>query len=299
MPLPVVAITAEDGRLPAEARAAIVASCARVSGQGHCVERGDPYAPAARYLAVVTVPADGKLRVALRLRGDNALRSARDLVFSEARLGEEHWNSTGLVIAALVADADADADARPIREKALAAPLLKAEPNRTPARSDVWLRVAVCSVAAPGFGFDPWRLGAEMRLAAGSRRFLLYPLLATRFSLASGRARTRAFSEALGLGLRLIDQDDGVGLNLEVAGVSDTLLISAATREGTQESFRTRYGARLGLSSTVRLVSRLHAFFGAEVSWLGERAVLEIDGERLGAEPRYLPGFALGLSLGF
>jgi hypothetical protein len=46
-------------------------------------------------------------------------------------------------------------------------------------------------------------------------------------------------------------------------------------------------------------VSRFHAFFGAEVSWLGERAVLELDGERLGAEPRFVPGFALGLSLGF
>jgi hypothetical protein len=301
MPLPIVAIVAEDSRLPAEARSAIVASCARVSGQGRCVAGSDPYAPAARYLAVVTVAADGKLRVDLRLRRDSASRGARDLVFPDTKLGDEHWNSAGLVIAALVADADAnaDADAPPSQEKALAAPILKAEPSRTRTRSDVWLRVAVCGVAAPGFDFDPWRLGAEVRLAAGSRRFLLYPLLAARWTFASGRAHTRATSEAFGLGLRLIDQDDSVDLNLEVVGMSDTLLISATTREGTQESFRTRYGARLGLSSNVQLMSRLRAFLGAEVSWLGERAVLEIDGERLGAEPRYVPGFALGLSLGF
>src|SRR3954466_14624369 len=102
MPLPVVAIVTDDSRLPLDATAAIVSSCAHVSGAGLCVGEGDPLAPAARFGAVVSLTPEGKLHVALRSRVDGTVQRERDLVFASADYGTEHWNSTGLVIAALV-----------------------------------------------------------------------------------------------------------------------------------------------------------------------------------------------------
>ncbi len=103
MPLPLVAIIAEGGPWPVEARPAIVESCAKALGAALCIGEGEALAPAARYLALVSLGLDGKLRVNLRSRGDNLPRGDRDLAFTSPELGSEHWNSTGLVVAALVA----------------------------------------------------------------------------------------------------------------------------------------------------------------------------------------------------
>jgi hypothetical protein len=296
MPLPVVAIAVEDNRLPADAGAAIVASCARVSGAAHCVREGDPLSPAARYLAVVQVSAGGKLHVALHARSDQALQAERDLVFVSSSYGSEHWNSAGLVIAALVADAEP-----PAAETRASTPLVhNAQQPTAHAAPGVWVQVDISGVATPGFNFDPWRVGAETKLAFGSPRSAFYPVLALRWSTASGRVDSRALDAALGAGARLIHlEEDKVVLRLELSAVSDTLLVSATTREGAQQSFRNRLGVRVGLRSSLRLAAPLHAVFGAEATWLSHRAAVEIDGQRLGAEPRYLPGFTVGLSLAF
>lgn len=296
MPLPVVAIAVEDNRLPVDAGAAIVASCARASGAALCVREGDPLSPAARYLAVVQLSAEGKLHVALRARVDQALQSERNLVFVSSSYGPEHWNSAGLVIAALVADAEP-----PSLEPREAKPSVQtAQPRTAPATQGLWVHVDISGVATPGFDFDPWRFGAETKLAFGSPRSAFYPALALRWLTANGRVDSRALDVALGGGARLIHlEEDKVVLRLELSLVGDTLLVSAPTRDGEEQRFRNRFGARLGLSSSLRLAAPLHVHFGAEATWLGHRAAVEIDGQRLGAEPRYVPGFTLGLSLAF
>ncbi len=295
MPLPLVAIVAEDSRLPVDAGAAIVASCARASGEALCVRQADALAPAARYLAVVSVTPEGKLHVALRSRADGRVQRERELVFVSSNYGAEHWNSTGLVIAALVADAEPPPNVEALAPRPRAADTSSGRPERA-----VWVRVDISGVATPGFDFDPWRLGAELKLAFGSPSFPLYPAVAVRWLTANGRVQSRALSAAIGAGVRLIHLSaDRVALRLELAAVSSALLVSATTNDGAEQSFRTRYGARLGLSSSFRLAPALHAFLGAEASWFGQRAAVELDGHRLGAEPRYVPGFATGLSLTF
>ncbi len=297
MPLPVVAIVAEDTRLPFEAAPAIVASCARVSGEARCVRQADPLAPAASYLAVVSVTPEGKLHVALLSRADGSVQRERDLVFVSSSFGAEHWNSAGLVIAALVADAEPPPTVESPAPRPAAADI---SASAAPVRRGMWVRVDISGVATPGFDFDPWRLGAELKLAFGSPSFPLYPAVAVRWLTANGRVQSQALSVAAGAGIRLIHlSEDKVALRLELAAVSGTLLVSATTSNGTEQSFRTRYGARLGLTSSFRLAPPLHAFLGAETSWFGHRAALELDGQRVGAEPRYVPGFTLGLSLTF
>jgi hypothetical protein len=296
MPLPLVAIAVEDNRLPADAGAAIVASCARVSGAALCVREGDALSPAARYLAVVQLSAERKIHVSLRARFDQALQSERDLVFVSSSYGAEHWNSAGLVIAALVADAEPPA----IEPRATKPPVPAAQQRTAPAAQGLWVQVDIMGVGSPGFDFEPWRFGAETKLAFGSPRSAFYPALALRWLTANGRVDSRALGAALGAGARLIHlEDDKVVLRLELTAVADTLLVSAMTRDGEQQSFRNRFGARVGLSSSLRLVAPVHVLFGAEATWLGQRAAVEIDGQRLGAEPRYVPGFTLGLRLAF
>ena len=297
MPLPVVAIVAEDSRLPVEAGAAIVASCARVSGEALCVRQSDALAPAARYLAVVSVTPEGKLHLALRSRVDGSVQRERDLVFVSSSFGPEHYNSAGLVIAALVADAEPPPTVESPAPRPAAADIAR---SAAPVQRAVWVRVDISAVATPGFDFDPWRVGGELKLAFGSASFPLYPVVAVRWLTANGRVQSRALSTAIGAGVRLIHlSEDKVALRLELAAVSGTLLASATTNKGAEQSFRTRYGARLGLSSSFRLAPALQAFLGAEASWFGQRAAVELDGQRLGAEPRYVPGFATGLSLSF
>jgi len=294
MTLPVVAIVAEGDALPAEARPAIVASCAKALGESLCVEQGTSLAPAARYLAVVMLGARGKLRVNLRLRSDNQKQGHgdRELVFSSGDLGPEHWNSTGLVVAALVADAEQAVATQPT-------PLPRKAEVSPPATGNVWARVGLTVVASPGFDFDPWRLGPTLRVSFGFGREVLYPVLTSRWLTASGQVRSDVVSGAAGVGWRVIQLADRLELDLELAGVVDTLLVSAPSQDRTEQSFQVRYGARLGVSSSLRLSGVLHAFGGVEATWLGNRAILELDGKRLGAEPRYLPGFEVGLRLTF
>ncbi len=296
MPLPVVAIIAEGRPLPVEARPAIVASCAKALGEALCIGESDALGPAARYLAVVSVGLDGKLRVNLRSRRDNVPRGERDLVFASAELGPEHWNSAGLVVAALVADA----------EQTAAAWAPPPEPPRTreadvnpPGPVGLWARVSVTVVVSPGFDFDPWRLGPTLRFAAGSPHGLFYPVLTTRWLTASGLVRSDVVNGALGVGARVINLAERLELDVEFSGVADALMVSAVSQGTTEQSFRVRYGARLGVSSSVRFAGSVHGFGGVDATWLGNRAILELDGQRLGVEPRYSPGFEVGLRLTF
>jgi hypothetical protein len=300
MPLPLVAISVEDSRLPADAAQVIVASCARVSGNSRCVEERNSLAPAALYAASVHVIGDGKLHVALRRRHDNQPLAERELVFASTDLSREHYNSAGLVVAALVADAEPPfAPLEHASSRPAAATTLPPGTTMTPAAAgrDVWARVDMAGLACRGFGFDPWRLGLQTKFAFGAGHFALYPVLAVRWSTASGQVEAKGFSAALGFGARLIEPEDRLGLELELSAVSDSLLVSAATAQGTEQSFRSRLGARLALTSSFRLVSEVYAVAGADTTWLSHRAVVEVDGERVGAEPRYVPGFTLGLSV--
>jgi hypothetical protein len=88
-----------------------------------------------------------------------------------------------------------------------------------------------------------------------------------------------------------------LGFELELSAVSDSILVSAVTAQGTEQSFRSRFGARLAFSSSFRLVSEVYAVAGADTTWLSHRAAVEVDGKRVGTEPRYVPGFTFGLSV--
>ena len=299
MPLPLVAISVEDSRLPADAAQVIVASCARVSGNSRCVDERNALAPAAVYAASVHVTDDRKLHVALRRRQDNQPLAERDLVFASAELSREHYNSAGLVVAALVADAEPPFTEPEHARSGSAATTLPPDTTTTPAAAgrDVLARVDMAGLACRGFGFDPWRFGLQTKFAFGARHFPLYPVLTARWSTASGQVEVEGFSAALGFGARLMALEDRLGLELELLAVSDSLLVSAATAQGTDQSFRSRFGARLALNSTFRLVSEVYAVAGADTTWLSHRAVVEVDGERVGAESRYVPGFTLGLSV--
>lgn len=298
MPLPIVVIVAEDPAVPVPARSVVVASCVRVSGEGRCVEATHPYASAAPYSAAVTVLRDGRLMVQLRSRSDQVLRADRELVFSGATLGDEHWNAAGLVIAALIADVEGARaslePAPPTTQSAAAAPQSDAGRARDP-----WLSAAWCAVISQGFSFDPWRLGTEFRVFARLGHAALYPVLSTRWSSASGLVQSRTLSAALGLGYERFVLPNVLAASVETSLVSDTLLVSATTPDGPEQSYRFRYGGRLGVGFNLRLVSELRGLVGAEASWLNRRAVLVLNGERLGAEPRFMPGFTLGLSYRF
>jgi hypothetical protein len=104
---------------------------------------------------------------------------------------------------------------------------------------------------------------------------------------------------AFGAGGRLIRHRDVLELSLEAAGVAETILVSVDTQGQTERTFRFRYGARLGLASSLKLASPLHAFAGVDLTWLGRRGVVELGGQRLGTELRYFPSFEGGIRLIF
>ncbi len=288
MPLPIVAIEAENSQLGPDARQTIVASCSGVLGAASCVGGEDPLAPAARYVALILPGSEAKLRVALRRRADDAPQGLHTLAFASPTLGLEHWNSTGLIVAALVADAE---QSTPPPARTPEKPPAKA--HEPPAQ--LWLKVGAGVVASPGFDFDPWRIGPYLRVAGGKRNFPLYPVLALRWVGASGRVRSDALSGALGVGAQLVGLGDQLELDLELSAVTDALLVSA----GTEQGFSARYGARAGLASAVKLGAFLQAVVGVDTTWLAARTSLELDGQRLGAEPHFWPGFEAGLRLAF
>lgn len=295
MPLPLVAVVASSGEFAPDAKTTIVASCQGVIGEARCVDAEDPLAPAARYLALVEVFGEGRLRVKLTSRADDRPRGERDLAFLAPNLGLEHWNSAGLVVAALVVDAEQAVAVIPEPAPSFSKPC-----PACPADLGMWVRVGLAGATSPGFDFGSWRIGPSLNLAFGSQTGFLYPVLTARWLGSPGeKVRSDVTSAALGLGGRLIRHRDVLELNLEAAAVAETLLVALKKPGQTEQRFRVRYGARLGLTSSLKLASPFHAYAGVELTWLGRRAIVEVAGERLGTELRYFPGFEGGLRLIF
>jgi len=273
-----------------------VSRCDKALGDGRCrrVEYGT--APGVLgYYAVLRWSEDEQLEIEFRAASaGGALLARRRLSFSANDSVESRWASAGLVVAALVAEADAGR----ARRTEAPQPPAHAPPRRHVVEAPpayAWgLDVALSSGRGLTTGAGSW--GGLLRPWFGVPTVPVIVLSSLRYAQGPDSPRLRWLSMSAGVGSRF--GRPAALVNLELAGelVFERLVVAAQDPESgrSETGGQTRFGGRLGLNLALRASDCFRVLLGADVATLTPPVKIEVRDEVVGREPLVRAGVSVG-----
>jgi hypothetical protein len=257
--------------------------CSSVLGAGRCLV-GDSGPPDAAYSALI-VPEDGSLlRVRVELRrgpADGPLLQSREISFVAADSLDERLGSLGVLVAALVMLWDS----KPLDPAPAPAPAKSespAAPEPPPkARPSPRFEPAVDAGAfvADGLERPPLQPGGALRVLLAYEPWRAFGMLGSRYA---GRLGTEPelnwVSLDAGFGTRIGPWRGFWALELHAEAEWQSVTVVAADEVSgrSEQAGTSRFGLRLGLDGSFRIVSDLRAIVGLEGAVLRPEVLVDV-----------------------
>jgi hypothetical protein len=296
--LTAVAIEVPPDLAPAVAQI-VVDRCESAIGIGRCPLAASVAASAViHWHAVVRTEEGEPLGLQIEFRGHSAsgpLLAQRALFFSDRDALESRWAAAGLVIAALVTEAEAF-EAVPVPS----APKVGPEHPTPLPRPSMPFGFDVGFVTGPGLQHGAYRAGAFGRGWIGVLTVPgVFAVAGVRYAERSGDASLRWLTLSLGAGIRLGRRGALVNVDMMATPLLERMLITAFDpSSGRSDSGGvTRFGGSLGVDLTARLWKDLRVLVGGDVSVVTPPVNLEVKGASVGREPSLRFALTGGLRL--
>jgi hypothetical protein len=296
--LTAVAIDVPSDVAPAVAQI-VVDRCESAIGNGRCpLAANVGESVRIDWYAVVRSGEGTPLRLEIDFRARSAsgpLLAQRTLSFSDRDAAESRWASAGLVVAALVTEAEA-----------LEAATARPPPNAGAEQPPSWPRPSVPFgfdagfIAGPGLQQGAYRTGALARGWIGvSTAPEILAVAGVRYAVTSGNPSLTWMTLSVGAGIRLGRRRARVDAELISALLLERMFVSASDPSSgrTDSGGATRFGGSLGVDLSANLWRDLRIFAGGDVSALTPLVDIEVKGLSVGREPGL--GFALSGGLRF
>ena len=306
MPLPPVVIELPPRDVASEQAQVLLRACSAAVVDGEC-RLADSYSGAPRAVAIVSWSGEySRARIELGIKAGAARWRERRLEFKPADPVAERWKSVGLVIGALVGEAEQESKPKPPKPapespapKPVPAPVpsAKPEPPPPPPPELATIFFDAGAVVGPGMSSGRLRLGGEVGLGGRSGPVLI--LLHGRYQARPERSDEVTLHWASGsLGAGVLNRiTPWFSLELTAHAVAERVEASIS-EPPTDSASRWAFGGRVRGAGALWLTPQAAVVAGAEATALTSGTEITVEDQNVGRVPPLNWGLWAGVRLG-